>query len=87
MMEIKSFDLDYVLANDQILFNVNNLYENQPEDYIKVLDSCKTSNWIDLFHDEYHSLTLNNLNWMKEAFKIGSITNKFSKIYDEELQD
>jgi len=90
---IKRFNLDHVLANDKILYNTNNHYskENreQPKDYREVLNQSNTSNWIDKFHDKkYYKFTLDksDLIWMKQAYKIGSITGSFSKLFEEELE-
>ena len=85
-IEIKTFSLEHVLENDRILFNVNNLYEKQPADY---WDRFYTEDWAHLFHNnKYHTITLTekDLEWMKEANKVNMLTNRFSEIYNDDLE-
>jgi hypothetical protein len=91
---VKRINLDHVLAHDKTLFNTNNHWVIEkipkPDDYEESLDRGKTRNWIDLFHkDDYHKITLDesDLKWLNEAFKIGTQTNRFSHIYDDELEE
>jgi hypothetical protein len=87
---IQRYPLEHVLANDKILFNVNNLGP-RPDDYDVVLQKGETRNWIDHFHtpESYHTLVLDNkdLKWLREAFTIGSQTGSFPSLYQEELAD
>jgi hypothetical protein len=81
---------DYVHRWDKIKINTNNLGK-KPHDYPQVLDSTNTQNWIYRFHDPQtiHTLTLDkeDLEWMQKARKIGRMTRKFSKLYQDDLQD
>ena len=90
-VKIKRIDVDDVVDHDKAKYNTNNHWVDdiRPEDYDQKLSQGHTKNWIDFFHKSYHTITLDNkdLMWMKEAFKIGRITEKFSKIYQEELND
>lgn len=91
---IKIYSRDYVLSNDGVLFNVNNLHADrgdpQPADYKEKGKLTNTNKWIDIFHQgNYQTLTLDSqdLRWMKNClFKIGIIKRKFSHIYDDELE-
>jgi len=89
---IKKYNQNDVITNNKILFNVNNawIYENRekPHDYEEIIKQTHTCNWINKFHTLYHKITLDefDLRWMKEAFKIGSITNKFSHLFDDDLE-
>jgi hypothetical protein len=86
-LKITTVELDNVLANNKILFNTNNHWiDGRPANYDAVLDKTHTGNWIDKFHDEYKKIILDSedLAWMKEALKIGTITRRFPKQFDEE---
>jgi hypothetical protein len=90
--EISFYELDHVLENDRILFNVNNLYEenHRPEDYFERSEQTCTRNWIELFHHDnyaYVDLDEKDLNWMAQAARIGCTTNKFSSIFSDELKE
>ena len=54
-----------------------------------MLNKSNTGNWIDAFHCDYKTITINkyNLKWIKDAFKIGRHTGLFSKLFDEDLDD
>lgn len=90
---IKRLAVDDVVANDGILFNTNNHWETEkipkPIDYNEKLSLSNTKNWINLFHNDYFTITLDtyDLRWIKEAAAIGMITKKFSHIYDDELDE
>ena len=88
---IKRMQLDHVLSHDKVLFNTNNHWENEqmPDDYKIVLSRSQTCNWVDKFHSDYHLIVLDatDLNWMKKAAKIGMITGKSSKLFEDELND
>lgn len=88
---VKRYNLTDVLAGNKTLFNVNNLWgnEDRPDDYESKQQLGNTCNWIDLFHNNVHTLSLDkkDLTWMQEAFKIGCITGTFPKMYEDELND
>ncbi|MCA9750262.1 MAG: hypothetical protein KC414_14225, partial [Romboutsia sp.] len=95
-IKIKEISIEDVLANDKILYNVNNLWKdnnvaNKPEDYSDKLKSCNTKNWLYKFHDKasIHEIFISNkdIKWMKEASRIGQLTGDFPKMYAEELED
>ncbi len=84
---------DRVVSNP-LLFNTNNHYNDegidQPENYKEVIARGHTKHWVDKFHTEYHTITLDkhDLRWMIECYyKVGCITRKYSRLYDEEIQD
>ncbi|ARF10185.1 cell division cycle 123 protein [Hokovirus HKV1] len=85
---IEKIDLNDVLINDKIKYNVNNIWLNdiKPQDYDLMLNSSRTCNWYNLFHKgPFYSLPIEK--WMFEALKIGAITGKFSNMYDDELNN
>jgi len=91
---VKRYQLDHVFAHNKILFNTNNHYTEegieQPTDYKEKLNQGSTQNWIDKFHENnYYKITLDehDLNWMRKAFICGSMTGRFSHIYDDELEE
>lgn len=95
-ISIRPISIDDVMANDQILYNVNNLWNHddikyKPNDYTEKLKLCNTKNWIYLFHDRstIHEidLSIKDVKWLKEAFRIGQITAEFPKTYIDELED
>jgi len=88
-VEIKRYFLDHVFGENKVLFNVNNLYDERPEDYSEVVNSGNTRFWIDQFHKgNYQTLKLDgfDVNWMAKAAKIGVFKRKFSHLYDDELE-
>ena len=58
---VKTFSLQHINENDE-LFNVNNLYDKQPDDYWVVSKLAQTDKWIDQFHGgelkKYHTIKL-----------------------------
>lgn len=90
---ITTKQLDHVWSHDKILYNTNNHYVDekipQPEDYHIMSGKCHTKNWIDKFHTNYHKIIIpkEEISWMYKASKIGMITRKFSKLYEDELDE
>ena len=90
---ITPVSLDDVHTNNKVRYNTNNNWgeEGKPEDYDGVLDRYRTETWVHNFHEVTESRILTilevDLRWMREAEKIGMITNEFSKIYEEDLDD
>lgn len=85
---IKRYELNHVLINNRILYNVNNIWSNdRPDDYEQQRYNRNTCMWIGAFHDNIKTLTIkkNDLIWMKSAFDIGCITGKFPNSYQDEL--
>lgn len=87
---VQPINLDYINSNRD-KFNSNNHWINnkRPEDYDKKMEHVKTSKWIDLFHNSYIVIEFdkNDIRFLKEAYKIGSITKSYPKLYNEELDD
>ena len=90
MINIKPININDVLSNPT-KYNVNNLSRLLPDDYDIIINKTNTKNWIDLFHkDNYKLICINDkytIKWIKEAANIGKITSKFSKIYQEDLEN
>jgi hypothetical protein len=89
MIRIQTIDLDDVMINNKIKYNVNNLYDKQPDDYREKIDMTYTKNWVDKFHVNYSTITLDeyDLKWMHKAFLIGRVTAKFPQMYNDDLDD
>lgn len=102
MIKIKRFELNDVAAHSKIKYNVNNIWgrsnldpnglggeKGPPHDYELKRELCLTKLWINLFHDNVKIIVLDNsdLCWIKEAFEIGSISGRFPKFYQEELEN
>ena len=88
---IKPISIDDVLAYDRIRYNTNNHRVNniRPENYDDYIKNTHTDKWIDQFK-EYTKIiidTKQDINWMKQAFQIGSQTKRFPHLYDDELED
>ena len=92
-IKITPIPLDDVHKDNKVRFNTNNHWKDgmRPNDYDEVLERCNTENWVHDFHEvpESRILTINepDLQWMREAEKIGMITNEFTKLYQEELDE
>ena len=90
-IRIVRIDVDDVIHHDKTKYNTNNHWidEKRPDDYDQKVNQGNTSNWINSFHDSYHTITLDSqdLTWMKKAFKVGRMTGEFSKLYQDELDD
>lgn len=88
---IKPISIDDVLANNKVRYNTNNHWENniRPSDYDEIIRKTNTNNWIEQFK-EYKKIiidTKQDINWMKQAFEIGSKTKRFPHMFDDELND
>lgn len=82
-------DLDKNL--DKVPNKTNNV---RPFDYYEQITNSNTKNWIDLFAESngytYQTITINNpyhIGWMKKANEISRQTGKFSKLYEDELDE
>jgi hypothetical protein len=87
LVSISRYSLGDVLRGDRILYNVNNLYEQQPSDYWT--NRFYTEDWIGLFHDDYHTMILpeSELTWMKKAKRVSQIRFKFPSVFRDELEE
>lgn len=90
-VNIQTYSLAHVLANDRKLFNTNNIWPDgvAPSDYRETLEKTHTHAWVDRFHSTYHTLVLgsHDLRWMKQAFAIGTITKRVPHMFDDELKE
>ena len=84
---IQHICLDDVLSG-KFECNTNNHWIEPPNDYKEILEKTNTRHWIDSFHDNYQTITLHeyDLQWMSQAFKIGTITKRFPNMYKDQLQ-
>jgi hypothetical protein len=87
--EIARLSLKDVENNEGTMYNVDNLYHEEPEDYWDVTNSFSTDKWIHLFHerDKYHVIKLieDDLVWMKEAQLHTVLTGKFPQQFRDHL--
>jgi len=87
---IESFTLSEIYEYDNIRFNTQNHWINEPPlDYYDILEKCKTYNWIDNFRTSYTVINIkySEIVWMKKAYEIGKFTRKFPETYMDELKD
>jgi len=89
---IEPIDIEDVIKYDKDRFNSNNHWINniKPIDYNERSEMTKTKNWIHLFRNEYKVIKINNqyhIGWMKKASEISQQTGKFSKIFEDELDE
>ena len=80
------------VSMDQIEhLNVHNLWINKtpPEDYQQILELTSFDRYIDQFHKNYLILRLTDheLKWITEAFHLEKLTNRFSPLYEEDLDE
>lgn len=70
--------------------NVNNLWDDDkpPDDYQETLEATSFDKYIDAFHSNYFSISLapNELEWISEAFHLEKICNRFSNIFEDDLE-
>jgi hypothetical protein len=90
MIIIQQIDFNDVVNKCKNRYNSNNHWINneRPDDYIDSVDRNNTSTWIDKYK-KYIKIDIDSkyLYWMKKATEIGMSTGKFSKIYEEDLND
>lgn len=88
---IEPIELDSVLYYGKEKYNSNNhwVLNQKPENYDTELKKCETSLWIDKFHQNYSVINIfsKDISWMKEAYSIGTITQKFPSQYEDEKED
>lgn len=88
---VEEIDLNTIIYFETDKFNSSNHWKNDipPQNYKEILSQGNTSNWIDFFHSNYIVINIfeNDIKWLREAEKIGNITGRFSKIYEDEKID
>lgn len=87
-VEVESIDVEEVVDLDKKRFNSNNHWENDqmPSDYRSVLGQSEAKHWIKSFKTfEVLRIHEAELAWLIKAAKIGQITNKFPRTYEDEL--
>lgn len=88
-------EINYVWENDKKVINTNNAWvktgDKPPSDYQEHLDKHATKRWIYYFHNASDISTFAfdhiDLEWMRKANEICSITGTFSHMYDDELKE
>ena len=81
-----------VVEYDTEKFNSNNHWTNgvKPIDYTDKLEANKTNKWIDNFRSNYKKIIINDpavIKWMISASEISSKTGKFTKLFDDEIDE
>lgn len=93
---IESIEQDDILKYDKLKYNSNNHWDldeyggNPPSDYYEKILASNTKNWIDKFISSYKKFTIDNsidIKWIKKASIISQQTGKFSKLFEDELDD
>lgn len=88
---IQPINVEEVVALDKERYNTNNHWIDgiRPADYKEVLDTGEATHWIDFFKPGYKTLTIKprHLGWMKRACELGQQTKKFSRLFEDELED
>lgn len=93
MYVIELISQDSVHQNPH-LYNSNNhsdssLTNDKPDDYEDVLLQTSTKYWIDLWHKKYQVINIptRHLKWIQKAQAICNMTRKFSRIFQDEMED
>lgn len=88
-IKIKEISLEDIIKTPQS-YNVNNLSKILPDDYNETRFACNTENWIESFQDFFIKITIDNeriVKWIKEANNLYNITQKWSDLYDDDLEE
>lgn len=89
-MIIEKVSLEDVLEHDKTKYNSNNHWTNniKPSDYDEVCNKTNACYWIDKFKT-YKKITINpkELSWLLECNKISEQTRRFSRQFDDELEE
>ncbi len=84
---IQKIDLEDILINGKEKYNSNNHNEYiTDKEYQYKLKKTYLPYWIDIFKDNYSVLNIHIPKWFYDAHLIGIQTGKFSKIYEDELE-
>lgn len=88
MYIIENFDSRYVIKNDKIRFNIENI-KPKPLDYNIKINLCNLNNWIDKFNRKYKTFTIlkDDVEWLLKAQKLYHLNGKFSSMYNDEIDD
>lgn len=90
-IHVEKINISDVLADNQILFNTNNIWHNNkmPSGYLDVLSQTSAKYWIDNFKKEYHVINIDKkeIRWLKEAERAGQVTGNFPNMYKDELDE
>jgi hypothetical protein len=85
---IEEIDLEDILINGKEKYNSNNHNKDiTDEEYQNKLNKTYLPYWIDIFKDNYIVLNIDIPKWFYDAHSIGIQTGKFSKIYEDELEE
>ena len=71
-------------------FNTNNHWDNglKPDDYNSVIEKTYTKHWVNQFHDTFFKFEITGFLFkcLKDCHRIGTITGRVPKSYDEEIE-
>eukprot|EP01031_Cornospumella_fuschlensis_P037581 gene37581-45649_t len=88
---LEEISVDDVIAQDTNRYNSNNHWVNNepPEDYRQVLQQGEAHHWMGAFKTVLGTIPIkpHHMHWLRKASSVGSQTKKFSRLYQEELDD
>jgi hypothetical protein len=94
---IESVNIDDVVRYDKERYNSNNHWisaetglEVIPADYQEKNNLSHTKHWVDKFRTNYKKIVIDDpyeIGWMKQAARASAETGKFTRLYEEELDD
>ncbi len=88
MNVIQKFEQEYVIKNDKIKFNIENI-KPKPKNYDMKNELCNLQYWIHKFDRKYKTFTISkyDVEWLLKAHQLYQLNKKFSNIYEDEIND
>ena len=87
---IIQYNQQEVISGDKTQFNVYNKWidekREKPADYHYRINQCDVRHWIDKFSREYWKILLDS-RWIKEAQTVYMVNQKFSTIFEDEMNE
>jgi hypothetical protein len=94
---IETVNINDVIRYDKERYNSNNHWispetglEVIPADYREKNSQSETKHWVDKFRTNYKKIIIDDpyeLGWMKQAARASAETGKFTRLFEEELDD
>jgi len=84
----EKIDVEDVHKHGREKYNSNN-HKPKPDDYYDKLEMGNTKNWIDIFHDDYETVTIDDekeIKWMLDSQYISIMNCKFSQLFEDEME-
>ena len=88
MNVIQKFEQEYIIKNDKIKFNIENI-KPKPKNYDMKNELCNLQYWIHKFDRKYKTFTISkyDVEWLLKAHQLYQLNKKFSNIYEDEIND